>query len=139
VNVRELSDELIGRLVEHNAAAPSPHSTIDLWYQGGAIARVGEEETAFANRGEPFLLGIEANWEEEPASGENVAWTREVFADLRSFSGGGIYLNFPGFLEEGEQLLREGYGRNYERLVEVKTKYDPTNLFRLNANIEPRS
>jgi FAD/FMN-containing dehydrogenase len=137
VNVRELSDELIGRLVEHNTAAPSPHSTIDLWYQGGAMARVGEEETAFANRGEPFLLGIEANWEEESASEQNVAWTREVFADLRSFSAGGIYLNFPGFLEEGEQLLREGYGRNYERLVEVKTKYDPTNLFRLNANIEP--
>jgi FAD/FMN-containing dehydrogenase len=139
VNVPELSDELIERLTEHNAAAPSPHSTIDVWYQGGAVARVGEEETAFANRSEPYLLGIEANWEEEPGSDENVAWVREVFADLRSFSEGGVYLNFPGFLEEGEQLLHEGYGKNYERLAEVKTKYDPTNLFRLNANIEPTS
>jgi FAD/FMN-containing dehydrogenase len=57
---------------------------------------------------------------------------------MRSFSHGGIYLNFPGFFEEGERLLREGYGENYERLVEVKTKYDPGNLFHLNANIEPR-
>jgi FAD/FMN-containing dehydrogenase len=139
VNVPELSDELIERLAEHNAAAPSPHSTIDVWYQGGAVARVGEEKTAFANRGEPYLLGIEANWEEETGSDANVAWVRDVFADMRSFSSGGVYLNFPGFLEEGEQLLHEGYGKNYERLVEVKTKYDPTNLFRLNANVEPRS
>src|SRR5919109_4786180 len=100
------------------------------------MARVGEEETAFANRSEPYLLGIEANWEGESDS-ENVAWVREVFADMQSFSGGGVYLNFPGFLEEGERILREGYGRNYERLVQVKTKYDPTNLFRLNANIAP--
>ena len=137
LNVPELSDELIERLAEHAAAAPSPHSTIDIWYQGGAMARVGEEETAFANRGEPYLLGLEANWEEESGSDENVAWVRDVFADMRSFSSGGIYLNFPGFLEEGEQLLHEGYGKNYERLAEVKTKYDPTNLFRLNANIKP--
>ena len=138
VNVPELSDELIKRLVSHAAAAPSPHSTIDVWYQGGAMARIGEEETAFANRGEPYLLGLEANWEAGSDS-ENVAWVREVFADMQSFSRGGVYLNFPGFLEEGEGLVREGYGRNYERLVEAKTKYDPTNLFRLNANIAPRS
>ena len=138
VNVPELSDELIERLAEHNAAAPSPRSTIDIWYQGGAMARIGEAETAFANRGEPYLLGLEANWEEEHASAENVAWVRDVFADLRSFSSGGVYLNFPGLLEEGEQLLREGYGENYERLAEIKAKYDPGNLFRLNANIEPR-
>jgi FAD/FMN-containing dehydrogenase len=138
VNVSELSDEVIERLVGHAAAAPSPHSTIDVWYQGGAMARIGEEETAFANRGEPYLLGIEGNWERERGSDQNVAWVREVFADMRSFSGGGVYLNFPGFLEEGEELLHEGYGKNYERLAEVKARYDPTNLFRLNANIEPR-
>jgi FAD/FMN-containing dehydrogenase len=137
INVPELSDELIERLAEHAAAAPSPHSTVDVWYQGGAMSRVGEEETAFANRGEPYLIGIEANWEDEGRSRENVAWVRDVFADMRSFSEGGVYLNFPGFLEEGEQLLHEGYGKNYARLQEVKSKYDPTNLFRLNANVEP--
>jgi FAD/FMN-containing dehydrogenase len=139
INVPEVSDELIDRLAEHAAAAPSPHSTIDVWYQGGAMARVGEAETAFANRSEPYLIGIEGNWEDEASSDENVAWVRDTFADMRSFSRGGVYLNFPGFLEEGEQLLHEGYGKNYGRLVEVKTRYDPGNLFRLNANIEPRS
>ncbi len=137
VNLPALSDEAIDRLVGHAVAAPSAHSTIDVWYQGGAMARVGDEETAFANRGEPYLLGIEGNWEDEAGSEENLAWVRDTFADMRSFSGGGIYLNFPGFLEEGEQLLREGYGKNYERLAEVKARYDPTNLFRFNANIEP--
>jgi FAD/FMN-containing dehydrogenase len=139
INVPELGDELIDRLAEHAAAAPSALSTIDIWYQGGAMARVGEEETAFANRGEPYLLGIEGNWEDEARSEENVAWVRDTFADMRSFSSGGIYLNFPGFLEEGKQLLREGYGKNYDRLAAIKAKYDPGNLFRLNANVEPRS
>jgi FAD/FMN-containing dehydrogenase len=139
VNAPELSDELIERLAGHAAAAPSRDSTIDVWYQGGAMAHVGEGDTAFANRSAPYLLGIEANWEDEADSADNVTWVRDTFADLRLFSAGGIYLNFPGFLEEGEQLLREGYGSNYERLSAVKAKYDPANLFRLNANIEPKS
>jgi FAD/FMN-containing dehydrogenase len=139
VNAPSLGDELIERLIEDAAAAPSPDSTIDIWYQGGAMAHVGEEETAFANRSAPYLLGIEGNWEEEADSIENMTWVRDTFADLRSFSAGGMYLNFPGFLEEGEQLLHEGYGRNYERLSAVKAKYDPSNLFRLNANIKPKS
>ncbi|TPQ18648.1 FAD-binding oxidoreductase [Streptomyces sporangiiformans] len=137
VNAPELSDKLIERLTEHAAAAPSPDSTIDVWYQGGAMARVGEQETAFANRDVPYLFGIEGNWDREGDSERNVAWVRDTFADLRHFSTGGVYLNFPGFLEEGEQLLREGYGGNYERLSAVKAKYDPGNLFRLNANIQP--
>jgi hypothetical protein len=103
------------------------------------MARIDEEATAFANRSQPYLLGIEANWEAESASEKNVAWVRETFADMRSQSEGGVYLNFPGFLEEGEQLVREGYGPNYERLRELKSEFDPANLFELNANIEPMS
>jgi FAD/FMN-containing dehydrogenase len=137
VNVPELSDELIERLVAHNAVAPSAHSTVDVWYQGGAMARVGEQETAFGNRSARYLVNPEANWEESGEDDANVAWVRDAVADLRSFSEGGIYLNFPGFLEEGEQLVREGYGANYERLAEIKARYDPENLFRLNANVEP--
>ena len=62
---------------------------------------------------------------------------RETVDEMSAYSDGGIYLNFPGFLEEGDELLSEGYGVNYDRLVEVKTKYDPGNLFRLNANVKP--
>ncbi len=56
---------------------------------------------------------------------------------MKRFSDGGTYLNFPGFLEEGERLLRDAFGENYDRLVEVKSRYDPTNLFHLNQNIRP--
>jgi FAD/FMN-containing dehydrogenase len=137
VNVPALSDKIIERLVDRAAEAPSPRSTIDVWFQGGAMARIDEQATAFANRGEPYLLGIEGNWEAEGESQENIAWVRNTVADLRSFSAGGVYLNFPGFLEEGEQIVQEGYGRNHERLRHIKARYDPTNLFRLNPNIEP--
>jgi hypothetical protein len=137
VNVPALTDGLIARLTETAAAAPSPESTVDVWFQGGAMARVGEQETAFANRDAPYLLGIEGNWWEERDSAANIAWVRDTFAAMRAFSAEGVYLNFPGFLEEGEGPLREGYGRNHERLAAIKSALDPENLFRLNANIKP--
>jgi FAD/FMN-containing dehydrogenase len=138
VNVDGLGDDVIEALMEQAEAAPSDHSTIDVWFQGGAMGRVGADESAFGDRSAPILLGIEANWEENPEDDEaNIAWARGCYSDLRRFSGGGVYLNFPGFLEEGQGLMRDAYGRNYERLVALKDRYDPSNLFRLNQNIEP--
>jgi FAD/FMN-containing dehydrogenase len=137
INVGGLGDEVIAELVRRNAEAPSHHSTIDVWFQGGAMAEVGETETAFANRSAPYLVGIEGNWEDAGTDEENVGWVRETFERMRPHSDGGVYLNFPGFLEEGEELMRGGYGPNYERLAELKAKYDPENLFRLNANVPP--
>jgi len=138
VNVDGLGDGVIEALIEHAETAPSDHSTIDLWFQGGAMGRVGADESAFGERSSPILLGIEANWEENPEDDEaNIAWARGCYSDLRRFSGGGMYLNFPGFLEEGQGLMRDAYGGNYERLVALKNQYDPANLFRLNQNIEP--
>jgi len=138
VNVDGLGDEVIERLVDHAQAAPSHHSTIDVWYQGGVMGRVGAGETAFGDRSAPILLGVEANWEEKPQDDEaNIAWVRNCVADMRQFSSGGMYLNFPGFLEEGDQMLHDAYGENYERMVALKNQYDPTNLFRLNQNIKP--
>jgi FAD/FMN-containing dehydrogenase len=139
LNTSELGEEAIGRLARHAAAAPSPLSTIDVWFQGGAMGRPAEGDTAFANRAAPYLLGIEANWEDEARSAENVAWARGLIADMREFSDGGLYLNFPGMLEEQGEVVKAGYGGNYERLADVKRTYDPTNFFRLNANVEPAS
>ena len=137
VNLNGLGDEEIEHLMAHAATAPSDHSTIDVWYQGGAMNRVGAEETAFGDRSAPYLLGIEGNWEESHEDEANVAWVRGCVADMQRFSDGGMYLNFPGFLEEGQGLMRDAYGENYERLVALKNQYDPANLFRLNQNIEP--
>jgi FAD/FMN-containing dehydrogenase len=137
VSLPALTDDLIDGLRDHAGRAPSDASTVDLWFQGGAMARAPQEGTAFTGRESPYLVGIEGNWSDQAESERNIAWVRETFAALRAFSSGGIYLNFPGFLEEGDQLVRESFGPHYERLTEVKSAYDPGNLFRFNANIGP--
>jgi FAD/FMN-containing dehydrogenase len=132
-----LSDEVIARLVEHANAAPSKLSTIDLWACGGAMNRVAPGETAFGARQAPYLLAVEANWDDPGQIDANIGWARDVLQDLQRF-GGGRYLNFPGFYED-DTVLQEIYGENYQRLVELKRRYDPDNVFRLNQNIRPAS
>ncbi|HZB10723.1 MAG TPA: FAD-binding oxidoreductase [Rubrobacter sp.] len=136
-NISALNDEVIERLLIHAEAAPSPHSTVDVWYQGGAMSRIEASESAFGDRSAPIWIGVEANWEDTQDDEANIAWARECVADMRRFSGGGAYLNFAGFFEEGDRLIREAFGENHKRLVELKNKYDPTNLFRLNQNTRP--
>ena len=130
VNLDELSDQVLERLVAQSAAAPSHYSTIDVWYQGGALGRVDPEATAFGAR-PGYLIGVEANWEPGNSDDDNVAWARETVADLQPFSAGGGYLNFPGFFEEGVDQLKASYGeRNFERLLALKkNELDPGNLF----------
>ena len=124
-----LDDEAIERLIASAAAAPSHHSTIDVWFNGGSMNRVPADGSAFGAR-YPYLIGVEANWEDPAASDDNIAWARDAVTALEPFSTGGGYLNFPGFFEEGEDLLRASHGeRNYERLVELKRRYDPDGLF----------
>ena len=132
-----LSDSAIDRIEYWAEAAPSPLSTVDVWQLGGAITDVDIEESAFAGRHAPFLLGVEANWENSESDDANVEWVRDCLDDMRQFSDGSIYLNFPGFLEEGDDMMRTTFGPAYERLVALKDEYDPKNLFRMNQNIEP--
>jgi FAD/FMN-containing dehydrogenase len=124
-------DEALAELCDRaTAGRPSPLTSIDVWALGGAMRNEPEGGSAFAQREAPFLFGVEANWEAADADADNLAWARELFAEAKVLSPGGTYLNFPGFAEEGEELLRASYGGNYERLKEVKTKYDPENVFR---------
>ncbi len=129
-----LADPLIDRLVGLAARRPSRHSTIDIWHNGGAIARVGPDESAFAGRTVPWLVNAEANWEDPADDEANIAWGREIVAVT---GDRGTYLNFPGLLEEGEALVRAAHGPAFERLAAVKRRYDPGNVFALNANVRP--
>jgi FAD/FMN-containing dehydrogenase len=132
-----LDDEVIHAMVVHAEDRPSPRTPLIVRHLGGAISRVPEDATAYGNRTALFNLSIDSTWENPAESERNITWTRDVWTKMRRFSEGGIYLNFAGFLEEGEELLKSGHGENYRRLVDLKNKYDPTNLFRLNHNIKP--
>lgn len=132
-----LSGSTIDRIVYWSDVAPSPLSTVDVWQLGSAIERVDGEESAFAGRHAPFLLGVEANWERPENDDVNIEWVRDCLDDMRQFSDGSVYLNFPGFLEEGDDMMRATFGSTYKRLVALKDEYDPTNLFSLNQNIMP--
>jgi FAD/FMN-containing dehydrogenase len=133
-----LGDDAIDFVTERSLGAPSAASLIVVRQLGGAIARVPAEATAFGDRSAPFHLSIDATWDTTDADDPNIAWTRAFWAEAQRYSSGQVYFNFAGLLEEGEDAVRTSFGRNYERLVDVKTAYDPDNLFRLNANIEPR-
>jgi FAD/FMN-containing dehydrogenase len=132
-----LDDGVIAALIDHAAARPSPITSLDIWGLGGAVGRVDPQATPIARRESPFLLGIEANWTRPEESEANIEWGRKVFQDMQRHTRGGAYLNFPGFAEEGERLVRGAYGTNYDRLRRVKARYDPENLFCGNFNIAP--
>jgi FAD/FMN-containing dehydrogenase len=132
-----LEDAAIERMVALNEATPSHHSTIDIWQLGGALSRVAPQETAFGDRSAGFLIGIESNWEDAADDAAAVSWGREVYAALEPFATAQEYLNFPGTNESPETSVRGTFGANLERLVQVKRRYDPDNVFRVNANIDP--
>jgi FAD/FMN-containing dehydrogenase len=90
--------------------------------------------SAFARRGDPYLIGVEANWD-GPEDEANVEWARALIAELAERFPGGTYLNFGGFAEEGQAALPETYGANLGRLQELKATYDPDNVFRSTFNI----
>ena len=133
-----LTDEVIDILVSRGVDRPSVRSQVELWHMGGAIARVGGHDMAFGWRDVAFMLNVASVWDRPQDSERNIKWTRDLWGEMGRFSRGGLYVNFPGFGEEGEELVRSAYGVNYQRLVEVKRKYDPTNLFSVNMNIAPK-
>lgn len=135
--LNSLSDEAIDRLITCAADRPSPLATLDIWHMGGAVSQVSADESAFRGRHAPYLLGVEANWVDQDADVANVTWARTCIERMQPFSDGSEYFNFPGALEEGEESLKRTFGATYERLTKLKRKYDPTNFFRLNANIQP--
>jgi FAD/FMN-containing dehydrogenase len=139
LNLTRLDDEVIDRFVKHARPQPSVFSTTDLWHIGGMMTRVSSEESAFNGRQVAFVLNPEANWEDPADDEANITWVREFIKDMQEFSDGGRYLNFPGFQEEGDDMMRTAFGPQYARLTALKKKYDPTNLFSLNQNIKPGS
>jgi FAD/FMN-containing dehydrogenase len=135
--LKNLDDAAIGALLPRAINPPAPPVLIAIWHLGGAMHRVGSTETAFAERQAPFLFSVDAIWDDPKITDDVVAYARAFLAEMEPYSSGGLYVNFAGLGEEGENLVKDAYGANYKRLVALKNKYDPANLFHLNQNIKP--
>jgi FAD/FMN-containing dehydrogenase len=132
--LKHLSDEAIETLVDSGAARTSPSSLILIQHVHGEALRVSPTATAFALREESYVISLLAAWDGGEAQ-RHIAWARACWRALSPFASSGVYVNFLG--DEREERVRAAYGVNYERLVALKNRYDPTNFFALNQNIRP--
>lgn len=133
---RALSDDAIEILGQYAGKSPSPYTFapfIEHWH--GAATRVAATDTAFPHREYSWNFFAWSMWSDPAESEKNIRWTRECWESLRPHLIAGAYGNYVS--DEGEAIAREAYGRNYDRLVALKNKYDPTNFFRMNHNIKP--
>ena len=132
----DLSDGMIDVALEHGGTMPSPFSQLHLHHMGGAVARVGEADTAFGNRRAAYAYNVNSLWMDPSEDDLHEETNRKFAIALAPFSTGGVYVNFLG--NEGEARVRAAYGdAKYERLSTLKRTFDPENLFRLNQNIPP--
>jgi FAD/FMN-containing dehydrogenase len=131
----DLSDQAIELHTKYAEQLPTMHSTMHLYPISGAVHDVGKDETAFRFRDANFsevMVGVDP----DPANNERmIAWARNYWTALHPYSAGGGYINM--IMDEGQDLVRAAYGENYDRLAQIKAKYDPENLFRVNQNIVP--
>jgi FAD/FMN-containing dehydrogenase len=132
----QLSDEVIDVIVEYARRIPSPFSGVFIPHYHGAFSRVDKRETAYYHRDLQYEFLILSSWISPGDSELNIGWTRELFGAVQMHVRRAVYVNMLD-RDEGEQRVQDAYGGNYERLVALKRKYDPTNFFRLNQNIKP--
>jgi FAD/FMN-containing dehydrogenase len=134
--LKGLPDEAIDALVDRFTAITSPLSALLIEQFGGAVARVPADETAFAQRDALFNLAVIARWADPATATTHIDWARKTSDAVSPFTSGGVYVNYLG--AEGADRVRAAYGAKYDRLVAIKQTYDPTNLFSVNQNIQPR-
>ena len=136
----ELTDEMIDLAMANALAAPSDNSLSSLWNFGGATAAVAADATAFGDRSMGWMYSLDSVWSYPGDDAANIAWSRDGWSNSERFGHHGrAYLNFPGHGEDNAALTRTSFGPNYQRLVGIKTRYDPKNRFRFNQNIAPEA
>ncbi len=134
-NFAALSDEALGTIIDYAARLPSDQSEIFIGLLGGETSRIDADATAYAQRDAQFVLNVHTRWEAAQDDQRCIAWAREFFDASAPYATGGVYINF--MTEEEGDRVTAAYGAGYQRLVQLKEKYDPGNLFRLNQNIKP--
>ena len=134
-NLTTIEDGLIDVVVRYAGKLPTPQCEIFVAALGGATARPAPESTAYAHRDARFVMNVHGRWNDAADDARGIGWARDFFQAAAPFATGGAYVNFMT-ADEGDRV-RAAYGSNYDRLTQVKRKYDPSNLFRMNQNIEP--
>lgn len=141
VYLEGMTDEIMSEFLDRAQSRPDPRILYYIWQLGGAIDDVPDDATAFSDRGHPYLLAIDCTWDRPEDDDAVLEWARTFRREMRTHSSGADYRNFPGIGEEADKPPKRGndHDQTHERLVEVKTRYDPDNLFSLNQNITPRA
>jgi len=135
-NVAELSDDAIDTMVAFMGAAPSIRPMVIIDQFGGAVARVPDDATAFGHREAAYDLVIASIWSEDREQEAHIDWAKSFWAAMQPYSTESVYVNYLS--EEGQDRVRAAYGgEHWARLVELKRRYDPANVFRNNQNISP--
>ncbi len=134
--VKSLDDELIDLAIDLFAQTPSPLNAILFEHFHGAVTRVGVSDTAVPHREKGYNLLLPSVWLDEADSEANISWTKATFDAFRPYFANRRWLNYFSD-DDGADAVRAAYGPNYDRLVQVKRRYDPENVFRLNHNISP--
>ncbi len=133
-----LSDGAIDAFVRAAGQLPSPHCELAVAGIGGAINRVSKQATAYPHRDVNYVLNIHTRWSEPAEDAKCIKWARDLFDSATPFATGGVYVNFMPE-DEASRVQSGAYGPNYERLMALKQKFDPGNLFRANQNIRPNA
>jgi FAD/FMN-containing dehydrogenase len=131
----ELTDGLFEKLVDFAGRLPTAECEIFIANFGGAMGRVPADATAFAGRDANFVMNVHTRWQDARDDARCIGWAREFYDATRPYASSTAYVNF--LAEEDGERLSSTYGDNYARLREIKAKYDPENVFRVNQNIKP--
>ncbi len=131
-----LTGDAVSAYRAHAERIASPHSAIIFFPVDGALNGLSAEHSPMGNRDAGMVLNITASWDAAAEDATHIDWARSAWRDMKRFSTGGTYVNFLTE-EEGDERIRAAYGSNFERLVAVKSRWDPANVFRMNKNIVP--
>ena len=134
-NFARLEDDAIRTAIDQVGKLPSPHCEVFFGLVGGQASRIPVDATAWVHRDALLIMNVHGRWETAAEEERCIAWTRDVYKAMEPYATGGAYVNF--MTQEESERVANAYGANHERLVALKKKYDPGNLFRMNQNIKP--
>lgn len=134
-NFTEISDGMVDTIIKYAGKLPTSQCEIFVGHLEGAFNRIEANSTAYGYRDTKFVLNLHGRWDEASEDEAGISWARELFKALTPYASAGVYVNF--MTEEENDRVPSAYGPNYERLLQVKRKYDPENIFHLNQNIKP--